>query len=164
MDLNKEYYKYTGIKCDVESLISECVSDEEKVNLYQKLLWHLKRGQITMNKDSKITQDFANLMNTISEKLSISLSDDMDNDGDIDDTDKKLFDDLNNVKDILSSLDITTQAPDEDPTKEPEVEPTVPTEPEVEPADPEVEPTEDPTEEPEVEPTEDPTKEPEVEE
>lgn len=147
MDLNKEYYKYTGIKCDVELLISECVSDEEKVNLYQKLLWHLKRGQITMNKDSKITQDFANLMNTIAEKLAVSLSDDMDKDGDIDDNDKKLFDDLNNVKDILSSLDITTQAPDEDPTKEPEVEPTVPTE----PSDPEVEPTEDPTKEPEGE-------------
>lgn len=154
MDLNKEYYKYTGIKCDVESLISECVSDEEKVNLYQKLLWHLKRGQITMNKDSKITQDFANLMNTIAEKLTVSLSDDMDKDGDIDNNDKKLFDELNNVKDILSSLDITTQAPDEDPTNEPEVEPTVstePTDPDVEPIEPEVEPTEDPTEEPKVE-------------
>jgi hypothetical protein len=115
--LNKQYYKYTGIQCDIEKLISECSSEEEQLKLYRNLSWHLQRGVMISNNKSKKTQEFGKLLSTIANNLNITLKDDMDNDGDIDDTDKKLFDELNNAKDILSSLDITTEPVTEEVTE-----------------------------------------------
>lgn len=133
-NLNNEFYLYTGIRSDIASLISNCSSEEEKVRLYERLSWHIKRGVVTSKGEGLIAENYAKLLNKIASLLNIETSEevtDLDLDGDIDNADEKIFNELNSAKDILSSLDITTKdehevEPSEEPFEEPSEEPSEP--------------------------------------
>jgi hypothetical protein len=123
--LNKTFFKFTGLTCDVKSLFDNCTTDEEKTKLFQSLSWRMKRGALLNNVEgNKNAKMFANIMNELSKLANIELSEeliDIDKDGDIDSNDEKILNDLKQVDDILSSLEIVTE-PATEPVTEPVTE------------------------------------------
>ena len=136
--MNKLYRKYTGILADIEKMISDAKTDEQKGKLFEKLSWSLRRGVITDNADADITKQYVELLTQIAEALQITEAEDANKDSVIDSKDEQINKVLEQLDDLKSEIDVETS---EEPSDEPSEEPTE-------------EVTDKPSEEPSEEPTE----------
>ena len=121
-NLNELFFKYSGIYFDIENEINNLSDTSEKIKLFERLSWHLKRGVITDQSKGLTAETYAELLNMLAETCGLESSEeiiDIDKDGDIDMNDEKILNDLNHAEDILSSLNIETN-----PSEEPSIEPS----------------------------------------
>ena len=119
--MNKLYRKYTGILADIEKMISDAKTDEQKGKLFEKLSWSLRRGVITDNADADITKQYVELLTQIAEALQITEAEDANKDSVIDSKDEQINKVLEQLDDLKSEIDVETS---EEPSDEPSEEPT----------------------------------------
>ena len=139
--MNTLYRKYTGILANIEKMISDAKTDEQKGKLFEKLSWSLRRGVITDNADADITKQYVELLTQIAEALQITEAEDANKDSVIDSKDEQINKVLEQLDNLKSEIDVETS---EEPSDEPSEEPTE-------------EVTDKPSEEPFEEPSEEPT-------
>lgn len=66
-DLNRKFQKFTGLVVNVEKLINNAKTEEEKEMIIQRLNWKLKRGVCVSNDNSKLGKIFDELNAAFSE-------------------------------------------------------------------------------------------------
>lgn len=66
-DLNRKFQKFTGLVVNVEKLINNAKTEEEKEIIIQRLNWKLKRGVCVSNDNSKLGKIFDELNAAFSE-------------------------------------------------------------------------------------------------
>lgn len=66
--MNNLYRKYTGVSKNIKKLISETKTSEEKLELFNKLIWTLKTGQILV-KESELKEDYKTLVEYLKTSL-----------------------------------------------------------------------------------------------
>lgn len=123
--MNTLYRKYTGILADIEKMIADAKTDEQKGKLFEKLSWSLRRGVITDNADADITKQYVELLTQIAEALQITEAEDANKDSVIDSKDEQINKVLEQLDDLKSEINVeTSDEPSEEPTEEITEEPS----------------------------------------
>lgn len=68
----ENFRKATGLNIDVNKILSNCESDEERINLYDKFSWMMQRGARLNNSTSEEAKDYASAMNSLVETVNLS--------------------------------------------------------------------------------------------
>lgn len=68
----KNFKKATGLNIDVNKILSNCESDEERIKLYDKFSWMMQRGARLNNTASEEAKEYASAMNSLVETVNLS--------------------------------------------------------------------------------------------
>ena len=68
----KNFRKATGLNIDVNKILSNCKSDDERIKLYDKFSWMMQRGARLNNASSKPAKEYASAMNSLVETVNLS--------------------------------------------------------------------------------------------
>lgn len=68
----KNFRKATGLNIDVNKILCNCKSDDERIKLYDKFSWMMQRGARLNNASSKPAKEYASAMNSLVETVNLS--------------------------------------------------------------------------------------------
>lgn len=68
----ENFRKATGLTIDVNNILCNCETDEERMNLYDKFSWMMQRGSRLNNATSEEAKEYASAMNSLVETVNLS--------------------------------------------------------------------------------------------
>ena len=68
----ENFRKATGLTIDVNNILCNCKTEEERMNLYDKFSWMMQRGSRLNNATSEEAKEYASAMNSLVETVNLS--------------------------------------------------------------------------------------------